>query len=237
MTQEHHYDGHDLEVLSQLPNYYGWTVDIFRPFIHGKGIEVGAGSGTVSALLRSHLESLVLVEPSPNLAEILSRRFETEPKVTVINRTFEAYSRTLQDRSQDTVVLVNVLEHIEDDVLAVKEFFRILKPGGHLLLFVPAMQFLYSRLDRMLGHYRRYHLEGIRRLVEGAGFEIILAHYFDLLGVLSWWLINTVGRRTEFNAVMIGLYDRYAVPVTRSIEKLFHPPLGKNIVLVAQSPQ
>ena len=132
--------------------------------------------------------------------------------------------------------MVNVLEHIEDDGAALAELYRVLKPGGRLLLFVPALKFLFSELDRLHGHYRRYHLASLKSLVEKNGFGLRYHRYFDLTGVLPWWLINTLGRRTTFNPKIARIYDLYAVPVTRAIENWISPPFGKNIILVAERP-
>jgi len=108
--------------------------------------------------------------------------------------------------------------------------------GGHLLLFVPALQFLFSELDRQFGHFRRYRRSELRAKVGDAGFEIGLACYFDILGVAPWWLLNTVGGKTDFNPKMVRLYDAVGVPLTRLAERLLSPPFGKNVLLVARRP-
>lgn len=142
----------------------------------------------------------------------------------------------MADASRDTIVLVNVLEHIEDDDRALSEFYRILRPGGHLLLFVPALSFFYSALDEVLEHYRRYHLTPMRRQVEAAGFAVIVARYMDVLGILPWWLVNTIGGKRELDPRMTRLYDRIGIPVTRAVERVIPPPIGKNVLIAARHP-
>jgi len=140
----------------------------------------------------------------------------------------------MSKETYDTIVMVNVLEHIENDFSAVINLRRILKQRGHLLLFVPALEFLFSKIDAQHGHFRRYHLGSLTKMLEDVGFQILLKRYFDLAGVFPWWLINKVGKRTNFDPRMMNIYDRYFIPVTRFIEKRISPPFGKNIIIVAE---
>jgi SAM-dependent methyltransferase len=228
------YVGQDLETLADLPNYYDWIVEAFRPWLKGHTVEIGAGIGTISKRIVADVDHIDLVEPSVNLPKLMPESLKNNSKVSIFIETLEQRLPKMEDKSCDTVIMVNVLEHIEDDGVALNELNRILKPGGHLLLFVPAMQFLYSKLDREHGHYRRYHLTSLEGLVQKNGFDLCYGRYFDLAGVLPWWLINKVGKRTSFNPRITRLYDRLAIPVTRTIESWIQPPLGKNIILIAE---
>jgi SAM-dependent methyltransferase len=228
------YYSQDLESLSDLPNYQQWIIDYFRPYIVGNGVEFGAGIGTISDLLLPHLDSIDLVEPSPNLVIQLKNKFKNDPAVQVIADTVENRVRQLKDQSLDTIVLVNVLEHIEDDSDTLIHFSRILRPGGHLLLFVPALPFLFSNMDRVLCHYRRYLLKGLRHTVKNSGFELVRSRYFDFLGILPWFLVNTLGGKESFNQAHARLYDRVGIPLTRAVESIIPPPVGKNVILVAR---
>lgn len=228
------YYSQDLESLSDLPNYQQWIMDSFLPYIGGHGVEFGAGMGTFSKLILPHLDKMDLVEPSPNLVIQLHNQFQDNRVVQVIGDTVENYIHTLKDRSIDTIVLINVLEHIKDDANILRHFSRTLRSGGHLLLFVPALPFLFSNLDRVLGHYRRYLIKELHYAIQKAGFELVCSRYFDLLGILPWWLINTIGGKRVFNQAQARLYDRVGIPVTRFIESIAAPPVGKNIILVAR---
>ncbi len=134
----------------------------------------------------------------------------------------------------DAALMVNVLEHIEDDTAALKSLNSVLHPGGHLLIFVPALQSLYSELDRAVGHHRRYHLKDLKRITENAGFDVIKIRYFDWLGATAWWFINVVLRSNNIDANSAKLYDRIGVPVTRTIERIIPPPFGKNLIMIAR---
>ncbi|CAA6604977.1 Type 12 methyltransferase [Rhodospirillaceae bacterium LM-1] len=231
-----YYDGRDLEALASLRRYQNWIVEHFQPYLKGEVVEYGAGVGNISVLLAQHAESLQFVEPSPNLFEQLGKRFAHESRVSIHMAGLEEHAASLPDASIDGFVLVNVLEHIEDDASALAQMSRALKPGGHLMLFVPALEFLMSPMDHRLQHKRRYHRRPLCDRVEKTGLKVLNSRYMDLLGVAAWWLFHVVGKRTEFNPDMAMLYDRLFVPLTRGIERLIRPQIGKSLVLIARKP-
>src|SRR5690606_34417870 len=108
-----------------------------------------------------------------------------------------------------------------------------LAPGGHLLVFVPALQWLMSRFDREIGHVRRYSMGQLRERAEGAGFRVVRARYFDGAGVLPWFL-NFVVLRRGLGGGSVSLYDRLVVPPMRRVEGLIAPIVGKNLLMVAR---
>lgn len=228
------YGGRDLEVLAEAPNYHAWITNCFRPYLRGRAVEIGAGTGSMSVQLAPHVERLDVVEPSANLIPILEHRLAGFAHAGVSRGLLSEDLAKRPDNSVDVVVLINVLEHIEDDDEALAEIFRVLMPGGHLLLYVPAMPFLMSRLDRLYGHFRRYRRRPLAAQVARAGLGILESRYMDLPGVLPWYLLNTLGGKTGFDARLIRLYDRLVVPVARRLETMIPPPIGKNLVLVAE---
>lgn len=231
------YEGRDLEVFaSSMANYYAWIMEAFSPYIHGDVIEYGAGIGTMSELVAPLSETLTLVEPSSNLLAPLRSRFGKESKVTVEGESLESHVANLGGNTVDTVIMVNVLEHIEDDQAALLNLFRVLRPGGHLLIFVPALQFLMSRVDLMHGHFRRYHRPDLKAKITAAGGDILTCRYFDLAGVGPWLLLNKIMGSTSFNPTLVNFHDRAVVPISRALESVFEPPFGKNLLLVACKP-
>jgi SAM-dependent methyltransferase len=229
------YEGRDLEVLADMPNYYAWIMETFASYVGGHVIEYGAGAGTVSERLAPLVERLTLVEPSANLVATLRQRFVNDPKVEVIAQSLEAHVLNVGANCVDTVVMINVLEHIEDDRNALSQLLRILKPGGHLLIFVPALQMLMSKLDVLHGHFRRYHKNDLAAKVVLAGANLHVCRYFDVAGVLPWLVLNKWGGSTTFNPRLVQINDRAVVPVSRFVERV-PPPFGKNLILVASKP-
>jgi SAM-dependent methyltransferase len=228
------YEGRDLEVLAEMPNYYAWILRHFSPCVRGQVLEYGAGTGTVSKELLKLADTLTLVEPSANLISTLNKQFANETRVAVIHASLEDHTRAALDSSFDTIVLVNVLEHIEADDEALRRLFRILKPGGALLIFVPALQMLMSKLDRIHGHFRRYGRAELISKVQSCAFKIELCRYFDSIGVIPWFILNTMLGKTEFNPSLVKFNDRLIIPVTQALESLVPVPFGKNLILVAR---
>jgi hypothetical protein len=131
------------------------------------------------------------------------------------------------------VAYVNVLEHIEDDRLALQHAYKTLRSNGHLLIFVPALKFLYSELDSKVGHFRRYSKRELIHVVTSAGFNIKSCRYFDVMGVIPWYIAFVLLKQTT-TGTNVTLYDRIVVPVMRHVESLVTPPIGKNLLLVAR---
>lgn len=230
------YDGREFEAAAKLDNYYTWITEKFRPFLHGYGVEIGAGVGNYSKYLRPHFHNLDLVEPSIRQGEALGIEFAGDANVHTHASDIETYISNVEPSSRDAVCMVNVLEHIEDEGAALNTLRGALVEGGHICIFVPALSFLYSKLDRIFGHYRRYSKAELARVVEDAGFEIIKLEYMDFAGIFAWGLINTLGGSTNLNPRATKIYDRFIIPVTRIVENIVPIPLGKSLVLVARRP-
>jgi len=231
----HNYVGHDLEAMSTTCNYPKWIRNVFRPYLHGKVAEVGAGSGNFTTfLLEDNIESITAFEPCREMYVKLQRRFAGNSRIQMRNE-FLASGPTAIAGEFDAIVYNNVLEHVEDDGAELRAVHAALKPGGRVLIFVPAMSWLYSAFDRSVGHYRRYHKSQGARLLLDAGFHIETARYADIVGIVPWLICMRLfnGTRTRRNA---RLYDRIGVPITRVIDKLTNAPIGKNLILVGQKP-
>jgi hypothetical protein len=226
------YPGKELEAMSFAINYHRWIAAEFKPYLGQIVAEVGAGIGDFSRiLLENSLERLHVYEPSQNLFSLLKKRIGQEAHVLLFDEFFGA------DHSHhdyyDSVAYVNVLEHIENDKTELTNAHLAIKSGGHLLLFVPALSWLYSNFDKHIGHFRRYEKRDLVSLVECTGFSIIKVRYFDIAGIVPWF-INFVLLKSTLGSGSVTLYDKYVVPIMRTLEHPVSPPLGKNILLVAR---
>ena len=230
------YHGHDLEALADLPNYQRYIAATFGTALGGKVLEVGAGIGSFSSTWVPRATRAVLVEPAPHLHARLAVRFATSAHVSALCATV-AQARQQQPSlfalaSFDAVVMVNVLEHIADDVGALRELAGLLAPGGQLLLFVPALPFLFGTLDESVAHVRRYTRTQLVATVTAAGFAPKEVRFLDVLGIVPWLLAGRVFGLRRFDARGAGLYDRFGVPLTALLEKRWRLPIGKNLLCV-----
>ena len=224
---------YQFDAVAGMVNYYTWIAEHFAPYLGSHCVEFGAGIGTLAGHILPRVDKLDLVEYVSVFADKLQTRFDKEDRVRIHTRGVETCQDDFQKGSIDSAIMVNVLEHIEDDTTTLIDIAEILKPGGHILLFVPAMQFLFSELDRREGHFRRYHLDALCQKVSASGYDIVDARYSDILGVLPWWFLNTLCGLTDINPTLARIYDQVGVPVTRGLENFVRPPFGKSLFLIA----
>lgn len=227
------YEGSDLDAMGAATNYPKWIVEEFAPYLRGAIADVGAGSGNFSRfLLETEVDSIHAFEPCSRMHGLLERRYQAESRLTTVN----AYVRdVVEDYSErfDAVVYNNVMEHVEDDEAELKAVYRMLRPGGCVLIYVPALQWLYSDFDKSLGHFRRYEKASGAQLLLKTGFSVEALKYADVLGVLPWFFCMKVLKR-RLSKGNVGLYDRVGVPLTKAFEKIVPLPLGKNLLLVGR---
>jgi len=228
------YFGRDLEAMSFAVNYHRWILREFSPFLGRKVAEVGAGAGNFTALLLECVDTLTAFEPSANMFPLLAERTAGHAGVRLVNGYFGA-APPVDGAPFDSILYVNVLEHVENDAAEAAAVYRALEPGGHALIFVPALPGLYSELDRKLGHFRRYRRRPLVQLFEQAGFETVRCRYFDLAGIIPWY-VAFVLLKGSVSPGNVSLYDRLVVPVMKFLEKLVPPPVGKNLLLIARKP-
>jgi hypothetical protein len=135
----------------------------------------------------------------------------------------------------DSIVYVNVLEHILDDAAEMRTAFDLVAPGGSLGVFVPAMSRLYGTLDYKSGHHRRYDKARLREVIAGAGFEIVDLRYLEVAGVFPYWLMYRVLHRQSLSSMSSGVFDRVVVPTSKFLQRVVpNPPLGKNLLAIAR---
>jgi hypothetical protein len=170
--------------------------------------------------------------------ETLSRELSAGDGVANINLIQDLFSNAACDIAAhdppDSLVYVNVLEHIEDDAKELRIVHQTLVPSGRLILFVPALPFLFSQFDRFIGHYRRYRRSELKAKCEEAGFRVVMIRWFDLVGVIPWFVKFRLFGSTSVEPGAVRLYDRLVVPLIRPVENFVHPPVGKNLLLIAE---
>ena len=156
-------------------------------------------------------------------------------KTLVCEPGSEAF-RGLSRYRPDSVVCVNVLEHIEDDAAALRAMAEILVPGGVIVLVVPAFEALYGPIDRNLGHYRRYRCGPLRKLAGVAGLDVLKLHYLNAVGLFAWWVNARVLKRETQSDAQIAIFDRWMAPVLSALESAIPPPFGQSILAVLRKP-
>jgi SAM-dependent methyltransferase len=230
------YSGTELEAVASGKNYYRWIVERFAPFFGRRVVEVGAGIGTFAEFIAATpgVESLLCVEPAENVFPVLAERFSGHTRIETVHANIEQLDIV---GSADSLVAVNVLEHVEDDEAFLRAANRIVVPGGHLLLFVPAHQFLYGSLDAAFDHFRRYSKPMLSSVVSRAGWEIKRISNVNIAGILPWLVAGKIFRNTTIGHRQMRLFDTLVVPVMKRIESIREPFIGQSLLAIARNPR
>jgi SAM-dependent methyltransferase len=219
-----------LESLGLAPSVSAWMLRTFLPFLGDSVFEAGCGSGNITSHLLGR-KYLKVVDIDPIHVQAVRKRYGHLENVHVSVEDLEAASTYDAEEKVDSVLCINVLEHLDKPDFAVEGFSRIVRPGGHALVLVPAHDWLFSSADVALEHRHRYKTTELRTLLESAGFEVIKCHQFNRLGVLGWYTNKLLGRTTitKLQARLFGLL----LPLAKVVERLSFLP-GLSIVAVAR---
>lgn len=224
------YAGKELEVFAHAVNWKAYLRDAMGPFIAGDVLEVGAGIGaTMRALRHGGEHSWTCLEPDPAMAGELRRQTAAETRQTaVVTGTIADFA---PDARFDTILYVDVLEHIEDDAGEVRGAAARLRAGGHLIVMSPAHQFLYSPFDAEIGHCRRYNAAGLRRLTPPET-ALVSLRYLDATGLLLSAANRLLLRSRMPTLAQVLMWDRRFVPISRRLDPLLGHAFGKSILAV-----
>ena len=230
-----HGDPTDAATLERLaadaPRYNRWLTARVAPWVGRRVLEIGAGIGNMAEFFVDR-ERLVLAEPEAFYRERLAARFAGRSNVSVVPLRLPAVDGGLAAERLDTVICLNVLEHVAADGAALAAMRGLLVPGGRIVLLVPALRFLYGSLDAALGHVRRYAAGELRAKVAAAGLRLVHLEYFNLGGVLGWFLTGRVLRRTIIPSGSLRLYDAL-VPLFR-LERFLPVRIGQSLIAVGE---
>lgn len=221
------YSGTDnLEVMVDALNYNKFLVSLIqnemRP--NEKVVDFGAGIGTFALAVASNRNDVFCIEADPKQLE----------RITASGLSGGLDLAELDDRSVDLLYSLNVFEHIENDMAVLKTCFEKIKPGGRIVIYVPAFQLLFSSMDRNVGHVRRYTRGEMIKKVRAAGFIVTRNEYVDSAGFLASLIFKFFGNdKGTINREALIAYDRYIFPLSRLADSIFKKIFGKNVFLVA----
>ena len=245
MTLPDSYEADHLEAqnrMGKLSYYYQWILNNFSPYVGSRIWDAGAGVGHVSSLLVSKAAFLMSTEYTEENLRRLNQRFDKLDDVEVrpCDLLDDADSH-FESKKFNTILNLDVLEHLENDEKALATFYRNLVEGGHVLIKVPAHPFLFGTMDDASLHYRRYTKAELRRKLQAAGFRVKRIRYMNMFAVIPYLIKGRVLKRTgnfsrEINTQRLGFYNRL-MPWLECIERFLPPLFGLSLVAVGEKPK
>jgi 2-polyprenyl-3-methyl-5-hydroxy-6-metoxy-1,4-benzoquinol methylase len=236
ITKSEEYSAHaNLELDAQSHRFTSWLYNQISPGLKGDILEIGSGLGTYSEKIihdkppNSHL---MLTEIDPRYLQELENKFSSEDNNVSVSKLDldckEDYEKIGYERF-DSVLGLNVLEHVENDEFALRQLYKMLKDKGTMVLLVPCHKFLYNELDKKAGHFRRYSKKELEYKVGKTQFIIQNVFYFNMLGIMGWYLNGSVSKSPQINANAYRIFDKL-VPVSKYVEMLTGRKLGLSII-------
>jgi glycosyltransferase involved in cell wall biosynthesis len=219
-----------LQSVRRARGFNRWLFRQLAPYVGRRVLEAGSGIGNLTELLLDR-ERLACVDVDPFYVERLSRRHAHLDNLSVHEADLTKLQKCseLRKANLDTIICINVLEHIENDSKVLQNFFQLLRPGGHTLLLVPANPRLYTGVDQALGHFRRYTTDSLTLKLKQAGFDVLESRGFNRLGSLGWYISGKLLKRTTLSGSQMRLYE-WLLPLAKVVERL---PVLPHLSLIA----
>jgi SAM-dependent methyltransferase len=222
----------DQQQMKAAHRYFAWQARMVREELGRRVVEVGCGVGNFTRHLLDR-EFVAAIDVETDCIAQFMRELGNPPNV-VARRLDVADPAFIELRAHnvDSIVCLNVLEHVDDHLQALRNMTSVLPRGGKAVLLVPAFEALYGPIDKNLGHYRRYSKKGLHALAASAGFEVEKLRYMNSVGCIGWWANAKVFKRTAQSDGQIRVFDRFVVPVLDWVEGRVEPPFGQSIFAV-----
>jgi glycosyltransferase involved in cell wall biosynthesis len=225
-----------LDAMEQAPRFNRWMYETVAPWLGHRVAELGSGRGNLSRYIRKNHEQVLLTDYRRDYLDELQTRWPDQPglRFSQLDLTRPGDFEQLRFFAPDTVVFLNVLEHIEDDRGVLQRLMETVPEGCRVVVLVPFGKRLYSEFDRLLGHFRRYgpwELEGKLREI---GFEVEKQMFFNKVGVLAWWVSNTLGGQRALKPWQLKIYNALT-PLFRLLDRVL-PIAGLSTIVVARRP-
>ncbi|MFH1790459.1 MAG: class I SAM-dependent methyltransferase [Candidatus Omnitrophota bacterium] len=221
-----------IEKLGRL-NRYIW--ETLKAHIVGDDVlEIGSGIGVYTDFLLGQDRRVTSIDIEPRAIKALNKRYgENNPRFTPI--LADAADNTLAEKigkTFDSIICLNVLEHIEDDKTALANMSKLLRRDGKLVLLVPAYKFLYGTLDKNLAHYRRYSFREIREKLSEAGLRVEKHFHIHVAGIIGWFINSRVRKAPLLSKRDLKLYNSL-LPLFRVLDRIFCGKVGQSMIIVA----
>jgi SAM-dependent methyltransferase len=225
-----------LDSLAQTPRFNAWLASVVSPHLGSRVLELGAGIGNLTMHLCRRKQLYVASDIEPEHVARLRTRFQERPNIQIhdCDLVNADHFELLHGYGIDSVVCLNVLEHVEDDAAGLRNIYTALEPGGRAVILVPEGQSIYGTLDVVLGHFRRYSEDELRSRLKEAGFTVEQILKFNRITRPGWYLNGTLLKRKTFSRLQLSVFNAL-VPVWRRIDR-FLPWRPVSLIAIARKP-
>ena len=222
--------------MTKARGYNLWILNQVRDYLGPRLLEAGSGIGNLSAELLNR-QRLVLMDLDDTYIKTLQQKFagRSNLRVEKADLTEENLAERCSEEELDTVLCSNVLEHLEPDVRVLSSFQKMLVPGGHCIIVVPAGKWLYTGMDEELGHRRRYTVAELQAKMGEAGLEVVFTRQFSRLGSIAWATSGHLMRRRCISPLQMTIFEKM-LPVAKLLDRVLPIP-GMSLIVVGRKPQ
>ncbi|TBW26476.1 bifunctional 2-polyprenyl-6-hydroxyphenol methylase/3-demethylubiquinol 3-O-methyltransferase UbiG [Gramella sp. KN1008] len=228
-----------LESIKIAKRFNKWMFDVIHPYCGSKVFEIGSGIGNISEIfLNNHDGQIFLSDIDTDYCQILKKKFSAHKKCLGVE-SIDLVAPDFQTRYSsyfnefDTVFALNVLEHIKEDQLAIFNARQLLKDGGTLIILVPSYMFLYNRVDKGLGHYKRYTVKSLETIFKLNNLKIVHSQYFNFGGIPGWFVNGKLFKNDSISVSKMKIYESL-VPLFRIADRLVYHKIGLSTIVVGE---
>jgi SAM-dependent methyltransferase len=222
----------NFEHLSDAKRYYGWFADLVMPYVGKSMLEIGCGQGNITEQFIERGVTVHGIDLEDTYLPSVQERFKKKDfSVELADIMDENVRKRLKAQKFDTILCFNVIEHIEDDRALARYMEEIVEPGGSVIVLAPAHDFLMSKYDLLVGHYRRYTKKSLTETLQSGGLKIRFATYFNAVGAVGWLVIFKWLGRIELRTGSVGLLETLT-PVLKKVERSVPIPFGLSAIVI-----
>jgi len=226
-----------LESVASAVRYHDWLTSLALPWLGDHPVELGSGLGDYARRwLAAGVPKITLIERDDDRLQVLRRSFRGDPRVQVLDLDVLDPAAAPDGPLHSSYVAFNVLEHIPDHVQALRAAHRLVRPGGRVVMLVPAFPFAMGRFDRTVGHVRRYTRRSLAEAYRAADLELDRVHYVNAPGLPAWFVGMRLLGMTPGEGPLLRIWDSVVVPAARAVENRVRPPFGQSVFAVGIVP-
>ena len=222
----------NLTLMQDADQYNHWMYSQISPYVGNTILKIGSGLGTITKLIKNK-KLVVGTDISDSKIDYLKQLFQDKDNFNFLNINVAESLAGLENHNFDTVMCVNVLEHIKEDVVALRNMNKLLDKKGKLLLVVPALPSIYGSIDKADRHFRRYNKKNLLPKIRKSGFKILKIKYMNLPGVFGWIWHGKILKLKVHKKGDVNLFNKM-VPTIKKIESKIQPLFGLSLICIGE---